>query len=150
MNRKVGISLIVSLAVLVVLLAISRQRPHDPRDLIYWIRAGANQDWTAAAAQGNPEAEFYRGSALISTNLQMMVDRVPRLSAIPIIGKRFFETRSYGIDSQIDPEQLNEAYHWIAKSANHGFAPAKEAEKLFRGRIVQPAARTASTNRQER
>jgi hypothetical protein len=79
-----------------------------------------------------------------------MVDRVPRFSAIPIIGKRFFETKSYGIDSQIGQEQLNEAYHWIAASANHGFAPAKEAEKLFRGRIVETPARAASTNHQER
>src|SRR2546430_5212377 len=67
-----------------------------------------------------------------------MIDRVPRLSAIPLIGKRFFEKVTYRIDSNISQEQLAEAYRWIKESADQGFAPAKEAENLFIGRIVEP------------
>jgi TPR repeat protein len=113
-------------------------RGHDPRDLSYWSQVGATRDWSAAAAQGDRQAQFLYGLALVRTNLQTMIDRVPRLSGIPVIGKRFFETISYGIDGRIGREQLAEAYRWIKLSADQGFAPAKEAEKLFVGRIGLP------------
>jgi hypothetical protein len=61
---------------------------------------------------------------------------VPRLSAIPVIGKRFFEKTHYGLDNQIAPEQLAEAHRWIKRSAEQGYAPALEAEKLFIGRVA--------------
>ncbi|HKS37355.1 MAG TPA: hypothetical protein VJW76_09215, partial [Verrucomicrobiae bacterium] len=34
--------------------------------------------------------------------------------------------------------RLTEAYRWIKKSADQGFAPAQEAEKLFTGRVAVP------------
>ena len=77
-----------------------------------------------------------------------MIDRVPRLSAIPLIGKRFFEKVTYRIDSNISQEQLAEAYRWIKESADQGFAPAKEAKKLFIGRIVGPSKDGAANRSQ--
>lgn len=68
-----------------------------------------------------------------------MIDRVPRLSAIPLIGKRLFQTISYSIDNRISQEQLAEAHRWIKLSADQGFAPAKEAEKLFIGKSTVPS-----------
>jgi hypothetical protein len=76
-----------------------------------------------------------------------MIDRVPRLSAIPIISKQWFESISYGIDSNASQEQLAEAYRWIKHSADQGFAPAKETEKLFIGRIVIPNPGSPAKNR---
>lgn len=111
---------------------------HDPRDLLYWRQAGGTNDWSVGAAQGDARAQFYYGFALIRTNFQIMIDRVPGLSAIPLFGKRFFQTTSYGIDSQISQEQLAEAYRQIKQSADQGFPPAREAEKLFTGRIKAP------------
>jgi TPR repeat protein len=111
---------------------------HNPRDLSYWSRAGANQDWSAKAAQADPQAQFFFGLGLIRTNLEISIDRVPGLSDIPVFGKRFFETISYRIDSGIRQEQLAEAYRWINLAAAQGFAPAKEAKKLFAGRIATP------------
>jgi len=67
-----------------------------------------------------------------------MTDRTVVLSAIPVIGKRFFETTSYNIDSSISQEQLAEAYRWVRKAVDQGFAPAKEAERLFAGRVPMP------------
>jgi len=91
-----------------------------------------------AAAHGEPQAQFHMGLNLIRTNLVTMIDRVPGLSAVPSIGKRFFEKISYGIDNNISQEQLEDAYRWIKKSADQGFAPAKEAEKLFIGKVRKP------------
>lgn len=108
----------------------------DPKDLYYWAKAAGDKDWSAEAAQSNPEAQFYLGLTLIRTNLMKMVDRVPMLSAVPVIGKRLFENVSYGLDNNIAQEQLIEAYRWIKKSADQGFAPARQAEKLFPGRIT--------------
>jgi hypothetical protein len=137
MNSREAIAVFVGLLLVVVGLAVSLCAPrgHDPRDLAYWGKAGANKDWSSVAAQGDPQAQFFRGFALIRTNLETRIDRVPRLSGIPVFGKRFFETISYGIDNGIAQEQLAEAYRWIKQSADQGFAPAKEAEKLFVGRI---------------
>jgi len=123
----------------VIVLSISFSgRGHDPSDLSYWSQVGATQNWSSVAAQGDPQAQFFHGIELVRTNFVTMIDRVPRLSSIPIVGKRLFENTSYGIDSNASQEQLAEAYRWIKKSAEQGFAPAKEAEKLFIGRIGMP------------
>ena len=126
------------LIAVILAVSFSKGREHDPKDLSYWVRAGAAKDWSSEAAQGAVQAQFHFGLSLIRTNLQTMIDRVPRLSAVPLVGKRFFEKISYGIDSNISQEQLADAYRWIKKSADQGFAPAKEAEKLFIGRIGRP------------
>src|SRR2546423_4488535 len=76
-------------AVIGLTINFNTARPHDPRDLSYWSQVGATQDWSAAAAQGDARAQFFYGVALIRTNLETMVDRVPQLSGIPVIGKRF-------------------------------------------------------------
>jgi hypothetical protein len=75
---------------------------------------------------------------LIGSNVVRMTDRVPTLCAIPIIGKRFFEHTSYGINSTASQAQLVEAYRWIKQSADQGYAPALQAEKLFIGRVGGP------------
>jgi len=98
---------------------------------------GGDRDWSGAAARGDPEAQFFLGLNLIRTNLTKFVARVPLLSKVPVVGKRF-ENTSYTIDGSIGPEQLENAYQWIKKSADKGFAPAKESEKLFTGRIPVP------------
>jgi hypothetical protein len=144
MKTKVAFTaLVVPLLVIIGLsVYLSATRGHNPRDLSYWSQAGATQDWSAAAVKGDPQAQLFHGFALIRTNLVAMVDRVPLLSAIPIIGKQCFESISYGIDSNISEEQVAEAYRWIKDSAEQGFAPAKEAEKLFIGRtgITSPGS----------
>jgi len=131
------IAVVVGFLVVVVILAVSfsGRREHDPKDLSYWVRAGAGKDWSSEAAHGERQAQFYLGLALVRSNLVTMIDRVPRLSAVPLIGKRFFEKTSYDIDSNISQEQLADAYRWIKKSAGQGFAPAIEAEKLFIGKV---------------
>lgn len=139
MKNKLAIAILVGLLATVILaVSLPGGREHDPKDLSYWVRAGAAKDWTSEAVYGEPQAQFYCGLALLRTNLETMIDRVPRLSAVPLIGKRFFEKISYGIDSNISQEQLAEAYQWIKKSADQGFAPAKEAEKLFIGKVGRP------------
>ena len=132
--------MVVGLVVVVVVLAVgfSGRREHDPKDLTYWVRVGAAKDWSSEAAQGEPQAQFHLGLSLVRSNLVTRVDRVPRLSAVPVIGKRFFEKISYDLDGNIDQEQLARAYQWIKASARQGFAPAKEAEKLFIGKVGTP------------
>jgi TPR repeat protein len=134
------ITVFVGIVLITVILAVSfyKGREHDPKDLSYWVRAGAAKDWSAEAAHGEPQAQFHLGVALIRSNLVTMIDRVPRLSAVPLIGKRFFQKITYGIDSNINQEQLANAYRWIKKSADQGFVPAKEAEKLFIGKVEKP------------
>ena len=140
MKNSVVIAIFVGLVLVVVSLVVSfsGEHQHDPKDIAYWVGAGAAKDWSSEAAQGAPQAQFHFGLSLIRTNLLTMIDRVPRMSAVPLIGKRFFEKISYGIDSNISQEQLADAYGWIKKSADQGFAPAKEAEKLFTGRVGRP------------
>src|SRR6266853_341017 len=121
MRKSMVISIFVGLVLTGLVVTFSERRQHDPKDLSYWVRAGADQDWSSEAAQSKPEAEFYVGLTLIRTNLLTMIDRVPRLSAVPIIGKRFFENISYAIDTNIGQDQLAEAYQWIKKSADAGF-----------------------------
>ena len=137
MKRNLNIGLFTGLLLVSVALLVKlyRSHEHDPRDLAYWIRAAGAKDWSTEAAQGQPQAQFYCGLSLISSNLVTMIDQVPTLSAIPIIGKRFFEKTSYGINSTISHEQLLEAHRWIKKSADQGYAPAREAEKLFMGKV---------------
>ena len=136
MKNNVVIAIFVGFVLVVVSLVVSfsGEHQHDPKDISYWVGAGAAKDWSSEAAQ----AQFHFGLSLIRTNLLTMIDRVPRLSAVPFVGKRFFEKISYGIDSNISQEQLADAYGWIKKSADQGFAPAKEAEKLFTGRVGRP------------
>ena len=138
--KNAVIAILVGFVLIAVILAVSfsKRRDHDPRDLSYWLRAGGAKDWSSEAAHGEPQAQFHLGLTLIRTNLVTMIDRVPRLAAIPLIGKRFFENVTHGIDSSISQEQLADAYRWIEKSASQGFAPAKEAEKLFIGKVGRP------------
>jgi len=128
-----AVFLLVSLGVI-----FSGTAKHDPTDLSYWLRAGDNKDWSKEAADGDAKAQFLFGLALIRTNLTQFVGRVPILSSVPVVGKRF-EDVSYNIDSSISQEQLTDAYRWIRKSAGQGYAPAKEAEKLFKGRVTAPS-----------
>ena len=134
--KNTVIAVFVGIAVIALMLVVtcSKGREHDPKDLAYWVQAGTVKDWSSEAAQGKPQAQFHLGLTLIRTNLVTMIDRVPRLSAVPVIGKLFFEKITYGIDGKISQEQLADAYRWIKKSADQGFAPAKEAEKLFIGK----------------
>src|SRR5262245_10506334 len=134
------IAVIVGFVAVAVILLVSFAggREHDPKDLSYWAQAGAAKDWSSQAARGEPQAQFYLGLTLIRSNLVTMIDRVPRLSAVPLIGQRFFQKISYDIDSNITQEQLVDAYRWIKKSADQGFAPAKEAEKLLVGKVGRP------------
>jgi len=138
--KNAVIAILVGFVLIAVILVVSfsKRREHDPKDLSYWLRAGGAKDWSSEAAHGEPQAQFHLGLTLIRTNLVTMIDRVPRLSAIPLIGKLFFEKVTYGIDSSISQEQLADAYRWIEKSAGQGFAPAKEAEKLFIGKVGKP------------
>ena len=140
MKTKVVVVVLAGLLLAVIALWVSSSAAteRDPRDFLYWGQAGGTNDWSAATVQGNARAQFFCWFGLIRTNLQIMIDRIPRLSAIPIVGKRYFQTISYGIDNRITQEQLAEAYRWIKQSADQGFAPAKEAEKLFRGKITVP------------
>ena len=92
-------SFVVLLVVLLVLTIGFSERQHDPRDLSYWSQVGATQDWASAARQGDARAQFFHGIALVQTNIVTRVDRIPRLSSIPIIGKRLFEHESFGIDN---------------------------------------------------
>lgn len=140
MKNKLIISVAVGLLLVclgVTLFGIGERKP-NPKDLSYWVRAGGDNNWSAEAAQNKPEAQFYLGLSLIRTNLVTQIDRVPRLSAVPVVGKRFFEKITYSIDNDIAQEQLAEAHRWIKKSADQGYAPAKEAEKLFVGRVAEP------------
>ena len=138
--KNTVIAVLVGFVLIAVILAVSfsKGREHDPKDLSYWVRAGAAKDWSSEASHGEPQAQFHLGLTLIRTNLVTMIGRVPRLSAVPLVGKRFFEKISYDIDSSISQEQLADAYGWIKKSADQGFAPAREAQKLFIGRIGRP------------
>lgn len=139
--KNTVIAVFVGLVLIVVILAVSffsGGREHDPKDLSYWMRVGAAKDWSSEAAHGERQAQFHLGLSLLRSNLVMMIDRVPRLSSVPLIGRRFFEKISYDIDSKISQEQLVDAYRWIKKSADQGFAPAKEAEKLFIGKVGKP------------
>ncbi len=108
----------------------------DPKNLLYWVRAIGKSDGSAEAAQGKPEAQFLLGLALLRAHLVIQIDRVPTLSSIPLVGKRFFEKITYTLANDITQDKLAEAHQWIKKSADQGYAPAKEAEKLFLGRVI--------------
>jgi hypothetical protein len=125
---------LICLLLLGIALAILEHPQPGPADLRYWLRMAAGKDWSAEAAQGRADAECFVGLNLIRSNLVIMVDSVPRLSSLPLIGKRFFETTSYMIDNRIDQQQLTLAYGWINKAATKGYPPAIEAQKLFRGK----------------
>ena len=143
-------AVVVGFLVMGVILAVNFAgvREHDPKDLSYWVRAGAGKDWSTEAVHGEPQAQFHLGIALVRSNFVTMVAQVPGLSAVPLIGKRFFEKTSYGIENSIDQRQLAESYRWIRKSADQGFAPAKEAEKLFMGKFGRPNHGGASNGSQ--
>src|SRR5207249_204249 len=85
MKKSVIISISVFLGFLSLILAVifSGTPEHDPKDLSYWVQAGANKDWSTEAAQGKPEAQFFLGLTLIRTNLTKFVERVPVLSKVP-------------------------------------------------------------------
>lgn len=109
----------------------------DPKDLSYWLRAARDKDCAAQAARGDPESQFFLGLSLVRTNLVTMIDRVPWLSEIPLIGRRFVKV-TYAIDDNITQEQLAKAFRWIEMAAERGHAPAMEARRLFSGRVVLP------------
>ena len=71
MKSNVVIAIFVGLFLIAVGVAatFSEGREHDPKDLSYWVRAGAGKDWSAEAAQGEPQAQFHFGRTLIRTNL---------------------------------------------------------------------------------
>jgi len=112
---------------------VSRQ---VPRDLGYWLnKAGARRDWSTEAASGKADAQLCVGLNLIRTDLVMMIDRVPGLSSVPLIGPRFFEKTRYSLGDKLPPERLVGSYNWIKKAADQGFAPAVTAAQLFSGRL---------------
>ena len=137
MKQRVIISVFVGLLLAGLAVAFWGKLDPDPGNLSHWLRAARGKDWSAEAALGKPEAQFFLGLTLIRTNLITMVDRVPVLSRVPLVGKRFEEFR-YEIDSSIAPEPLAEAHRWIKKAAGQGFPPAMEAEKLFIGKLNVP------------
>lgn len=104
---------------------------HAPRDLQFWSQAGKGVDWSKAAAEGDAKAQFYSGMELVRPHLQTVDDRVPGFSAVPLVGPRLFQNRSYCIGPSMNRRQMVEAQRWITLSADQGFAPAQEAKKLF-------------------
>lgn len=137
MKNNLGIKIFAGLVLAAISLIVMFPggSDHDPKDLSYWVRAGASRDWSTEAARGKPRAQFQLGLTMIQSNLVTGIDRVPGLSAVPLFGKRFFEKVSYEFDTNITQQQLAEAYRWIKRSADHGFPPAIEAEKLLFGKI---------------
>src|SRR5437899_8731139 len=137
MKRRVAFTIAACLIVIfmVLLLASIRRRDHYPKDLSYWFRTAAAKDWSAEAAKGQAPAQLCCGLNLIRSNLVVMTDSTVGLSRLPVFGKRYFERTSYSIANTISMEQLTDAYGWVSKAADQGFPPAKEAEKLFIGRI---------------
>jgi hypothetical protein len=109
---------------------------HDPKDLQYWMQTAGTNDWSAQAARGEARAQLLHGFTLIRSNFVMARESVPKLRDIPVVGRKFFESTSYFINSQASPEQLEAAHAWIAKAAAQQFAPAIVAEKLFTGKIA--------------
>ena len=139
MKRWVTITIVAGLVVvLMVLLVAALRAPAHARDLSYWFLVAAARDWSAEAAKGQAPAQLCCGLNLIRSNLIVMKDETVGLSRLPLIGKRYFERTSYSIGSTISQEQLKEAYRWIRKAVDQGFAPAREAEKLFIGRVPMP------------
>ena len=140
MKTKVAIIAVVIFLLMVIGLTLNffAAPGPDSRDLHYWIKIAGTRDWLPTAANGDPQAQFFHGLTLLRSNVVISVDSVPRLSGIPVIGKRLFEHKSYRIDKGVSQERLGEAYLWINRSADEGFAPAKEARKLFTGRIATP------------
>src|SRR5262245_16559051 len=136
MKNRLIISIAVSLLLAGLGMTLFGLLKPNPKDLSCWVRAGGDRDWSGEAARNKREAQFYLGLTLIRTNLVTQIDRVPWLSAVPIVGKRFFENITYRLDNDLAQEQLAEAHKWIKKSADQGYAPAKEAEKLFVGRVA--------------
>ncbi len=136
--RKKLLAVLAGVALVALVAGLSASRPLDPRDFHSWSQLAVKKDWPAAALEGEPEAQFLMGMRLIRTNLAKMVSRVPYLSRVPVVGRRYFEETSYQIDNDIDPGQLQAAYGWIAKSAAQNFTPAQEAQKLFAGRLSSP------------
>ena len=128
-----------------IVVILSRPPAHAPGDLRYWVYAGDGKDWSAEAAREKPAAEFFHGASFLLTNFCVMGESTGWPSAFPVLGKRFFWRTSYAIDEQIDPGQLAEAYRWIKRSADHGFAPAIEAEKLFIGKVGPPTQAVPQT-----
>ena len=145
MKIKVFIAAVVTFLLATLVVSLSLMRKPDPRNLSYWLKAAGTKNWSGEAAQGNPEAQCFLGLTLIRTNFITMIGRVPRFSAIPLVGRLFFEKITYAIDTNIAQDQLAEAHQWIKKSADQGFAPAKEAAKLFMGRIPMPKQSTQLT-----
>lgn len=142
----VGVVVLFALVLAAIGLMMSGKQEPAPGDFSAWVTLAADQDWSAKAAQGDPQAQFCRGLILIRTNLVQFAARVPVLSRIPVIGRRF-EKISYSIDNNIGQDQMAEAFGWIRKSADQGFAPAKEAEKLFVGRVARSAGRDIAAPR---
>lgn len=137
------------LVAVVVGVSLMAARSHDPRDLSYWSRVAGSRDWSLAAAQGDSRAQCLLGLSLIRTNiLTRGIARVPGLSSLPIIGKRYFERISYDLGGRVAAEQLADAQRWIKESADHGFAPAKEAQKLFIGKTGTLNKGSAATGSQ--
>jgi hypothetical protein len=123
-------------ALTAALLGAFGPRQHDPKDILYWLKAVGTKDWSQEAAEKKPQAEFLYGLSLLRSNLTVMVGRVPWLSSIPFVGRRFFEQASWSINSSASQERIEAVYAWIKKAADQGYAPAKEAEKLFVERIT--------------
>ena len=76
MKNRAVIAIFVGLVLVVVAFVVifSGACAYDPKDLSYWMRAGAAKDWSSEAAQGAPQAQFHFGLSLIRTNLLTMID----------------------------------------------------------------------------
>jgi hypothetical protein len=140
MKRNIVIAITAGLTIVVTALVVTSFRgpEHYPNDLSYWFRSAAARDWLPEAAQGKPQAQLCCGLNLIRSNLVVMTDNAVVLSSIPLVGKRFFQKTSYNIDQRISQEQLAEAYQWVSKAVDQGFSPARQAQKLFIGRVPMP------------
>lgn len=139
MRHRPVVAVVFGLLLLGIVVILSRPLAHDPADLYYWVGlAGGDKDWSSESGLDKPQAEFFHGARFLFTNFCVMGESTHWLSVVPVVGKRYWKT-SYEICGPIDPEQLAQSYRWIKRSADHGFAPAKEAEKLFIGRIALPA-----------
>ena len=137
MNRQNAVAIALSCALLATRLALGAG-VKEPEDLMGWLGLATAQDYSTAASNGEARAQFLYGLALIHTQIVKVEDRLPVISAVPLVGNLFKNTQ-YFIDEHATAAQVATAHHWIQCASAQHFAPAVEAEQLFRGKNEMPA-----------
>ena len=64
MKKKLTIEVFAGLVLFLAGLIVnsSGAHGHDPKDLSYWVRVGASEDWSSEAEFGKPQAQFRYGA----------------------------------------------------------------------------------------